>query len=319
MGIVTVSQGDHTRVVKCTESSENSNRTDTADEEENVRQMRKAMSIWKIMFRIEIYSLTLEKEITVAEIEHVGLLGIDILQIDERNCEEIIDIYVEHHESDESSRPYQMIIEPDMNFKQAYPLIMAAIVVDINNGVTQKVRLLNPFFTEVSLKQDSAIGTAETFQSMEAFVDSECQDHVGHCSAIRWVEYGDQADLTNGKKTTNTIYKRGFESNITGNIEGTNKKKTTKERNKIKSHNINNMEKVKKKPNYFNQNLKTSLTFATIGYNATGTQKSDLIETLNDENEREIKREKVRAKRRKKKEMEEHDAKAIEKYLLGRR
>ncbi|KAK3579778.1 hypothetical protein CHS0354_018214 [Potamilus streckersoni] len=110
------------------------------------------------MFRIDIGCLKLKKQIIFAEIDNDGLLGIHILQLDEiglkdkvrkvriadhylipGNCEESIDVYAERHEAKYSSRPYEMIFEPSMNFEKAYPLIMAATVVDINNGITQKV------------------------------------------------------------------------------------------------------------------------------------------------------------------------------------
>ncbi|KAK3601643.1 hypothetical protein CHS0354_038202 [Potamilus streckersoni] len=64
-----------------------------------------------------------------------------------------------------------------------------------------------------------------------------------------------------------------------------------------------------------NQNLKPAITLATIDSKATGTRKNDLIETVNDENEREIKREKRRAKRRTKNEMEKHYKKAMGKHV----
>ncbi|KAK3580964.1 hypothetical protein CHS0354_006991 [Potamilus streckersoni] len=53
------------------------------------------------------------------------------------------------------------------------------------------------------------------------------------------------------------------------------------------------MEKVQKKNKLpgLNQNLNTALTLATIDSRATRARKSDMTETVNDENEREIKRE----------------------------
>lgn len=75
--------------------------------------------------------------------------------------ESVIDVYVERYEQDDFVSENKCLIEPTEHFKETYPLQMAATLVDINNGCTCKIRLLNPFPTAISIKQDAVIGNAE--------------------------------------------------------------------------------------------------------------------------------------------------------------
>ena len=43
-------------------------------------------------------------------------------------------------------------MEPTEHFQAEYPLQMASTLVDINEGCTCKVRMLNPFPTAMSIK-----------------------------------------------------------------------------------------------------------------------------------------------------------------------
>ena len=75
--------------------------------------------------------------------------------------EAVVDVYVEREEADDLLNRTEFLIEPTNNFREKYPLQMAATLVDLNNAVTSKVRILNPFPTAVSLRQDAVIGAAE--------------------------------------------------------------------------------------------------------------------------------------------------------------
>ena len=75
--------------------------------------------------------------------------------------EAVVNVYVDRYEYDEFSAETDWLIEPTEHFLDTYPLRMAATLVDINQGCTCKVRLLNPFSTEVSIKQDAVLGKAE--------------------------------------------------------------------------------------------------------------------------------------------------------------
>ena len=76
-------------------------------------------------------------------------------------AEAVVNVYVDRYEYDEFSAETDWLIEPTEHFLDTYPLRMAATLVDINQGCTCKVRLLNPFSTEVSIKQDAVLGKAE--------------------------------------------------------------------------------------------------------------------------------------------------------------
>ena len=75
-------------------------------------------------------------------------------------CESVIDVYVERQECDDFSCENEYLIEPTEHFQETYPLHMAATLVDINKACTCKVRLLNPFPTSMSIKQDAVLGQA---------------------------------------------------------------------------------------------------------------------------------------------------------------
>ena len=87
--------------------------------------------------------------------------------------EQIIDVLVERQVPDYYSDKSEVIIEPSPECTETYPLLMAPTVVDLNGGATQKVRVLNPFNTEVSIKQDYVVGLAETF-SIKSSDESAC-------------------------------------------------------------------------------------------------------------------------------------------------
>ncbi|MCG7869970.1 MAG: reverse transcriptase, partial [Candidatus Thiodiazotropha taylori] len=77
-------------------------------------------------------------------------------------AESVIDVYVERDDSDDFSCESKCLIEATQHFQETYPLKMAPTLVDINEGCTCKVRILNPFPTSVSIKQDAEVGKAES-------------------------------------------------------------------------------------------------------------------------------------------------------------
>jgi len=68
--------------------------------------------------------------------------------------------------SDDSLHVNEVIIEPSDIFHEKYPLIMALTLVDIAKNTTAKVRIMNPFNTEVSINQDAVIGKAEQVKAV---------------------------------------------------------------------------------------------------------------------------------------------------------
>ena len=67
---------------------------------------------------------------------------------------------LKRHESDDFSSETEYLVERTELFQEDYPLRMAATLVDINKSYTCKVRILNPFPTVMSIKQDAVIGQA---------------------------------------------------------------------------------------------------------------------------------------------------------------
>ncbi|KAL3883059.1 hypothetical protein ACJMK2_029352 [Sinanodonta woodiana] len=146
----------------------------------------------KATFHLELGPLLLDMEVIVAKIEDEGLLGIDILKgviklhgisipciqiglnddtvrnvkatddfIIPGNSEAIIYVFVDRMEEDGIAKQREFLIEPsENNFTDKYSLIVAPAIVDTKDKVTQKLRLLNPYLTSVSINQDTCIGQA---------------------------------------------------------------------------------------------------------------------------------------------------------------
>ena len=77
------------------------------------------------------------------------------------------------------------ITEPNQELAAKYGITMASSLVNINKQVTQKVRLMNPFPTEVTLRQDTVIGTAEIVRDCCVFDTHEDEEEAGNFHSIR--------------------------------------------------------------------------------------------------------------------------------------
>ena len=62
--------------------------------------------------------------------------------------------------STDTSQEKPLVIEPTSNFISTYPFVMADTWVDFNTSPTVKVRVMNPFDKDVSIKQDTVVGEA---------------------------------------------------------------------------------------------------------------------------------------------------------------
>ena len=82
-------------------------------------------------------------------------------------------VIVERHEYGDFSSEKDYLVEPTEHFQAEYPLQMASTLVDINEGCTYKVRMLNPFPTSMSIKQDAVIGRAEPIQGKPVVIVSQ--------------------------------------------------------------------------------------------------------------------------------------------------
>ena len=87
--------------------------------------------------------------------------------------EALVDVYVERIEEDDEKVEDGYLVEPSGAFQDRYHLMMASTLVDINRATTCKVRILNPFSSEVTLKQDAEIGMAERIERLVSIVAEE--------------------------------------------------------------------------------------------------------------------------------------------------
>ena len=71
---------------------------------------------------------------------------------------------------------------------ERYPLVMASTVDNMNNSLTQKVRLLNPSSDPVSINQGSGIGRAERYEDFSVLVESEDLTRSGNNNAVRRIQ-----------------------------------------------------------------------------------------------------------------------------------
>ena len=110
--------------------------------------------------------------------------------------EAIIDVYVERQEYDDFSSENDYLIEPTEHFEENYPLKMAASLVDISKGCTCKVRMLNPFPTEMSIKQDAVVGQAVPIEGKPIILaEEENVSEVSNLQSIRRIDCQRQAEV----------------------------------------------------------------------------------------------------------------------------
>ena len=91
---------------------------------------------------------------------------------------------------DDFSNEQDYIIERTEYFQKEYPLKIVSTLVDINQACTCKVRVLNPFPTAMSIKQDAVIGKAETAEGIPVIVpDEESKQEEYNFNRIRRVNF----------------------------------------------------------------------------------------------------------------------------------
>ena len=96
-----------------------------------------------------------------------------------RQCEKVIDVFVERCESDtDNADNIPIILEPHQSFQDLYGLIMAASLSELRPKVTHKPRLMNPTNREISINQDVVLGTAETISDIVTLIQTENSSEV---------------------------------------------------------------------------------------------------------------------------------------------
>ena len=119
------------------------------------------------------------------------------------HTEQIIDAFVERYESDDSLLNSDFIVEPSQNFKENLPLVMAPCLVDINYAPTVKVRIMNPFPTNASIKAETVISTAEILTNPpQNFQACENENEEGNSSSARRLQFSHPHDNLLGNVNT---------------------------------------------------------------------------------------------------------------------
>ena len=107
------------------------------------------------------------------------------------NSEAVIDVYVERTEADDVDPESRFIVAPTENFGERYQLLMASSLIDVNKAPTSKVRILNPFPTETTIRQDAVIGVAERIESIVSVLqEEEYEEEEENICRIRRLQTG---------------------------------------------------------------------------------------------------------------------------------
>ncbi|KAH3855598.1 hypothetical protein DPMN_098168 [Dreissena polymorpha] len=102
------------------------------------------------------------------------------------HAEAVVSVYIERFEADDDDTEADYVVEPNQLFKERYPLQMAATLVNLNEAPTCKVRVLNPYPTEVNLRQDAEIGIAERMEKIvSVLTKAEHQAESDNLVAVR--------------------------------------------------------------------------------------------------------------------------------------
>jgi hypothetical protein len=111
------------------------------------------------------------------------------------NSENIVDVFIDREEQDDYLSTLDVLVEPTAHFNEEYPLVMAASLVDMKNNTTGKVRIMNPYSTEVSIRQDAVIGHAEAVHSDVSLVmEAENIEEAENNNAVRRINFQAPAD-----------------------------------------------------------------------------------------------------------------------------
>ena len=117
------------------------------------------------------------------------------------NTEAVVDVFIEREEEDDYDSDNSYVVAPNETFTENYQLLMASTLVDINQSPTCKVRILNPHHSEVTLWQDSVIGTAEKIDRIVSVIQNQEYAHEdGNTNSIRRIQVKPDDEFKEGIK-----------------------------------------------------------------------------------------------------------------------
>ncbi|XP_052778481.1 uncharacterized protein LOC128215916 [Mya arenaria] len=115
-------------------------------------------------------------------------------------AEAVVNVYIERYEADDKDMAADYVVEPTEAFKERYPLQMASTLVNLNHAPTCKIRILNPFPAEVTLKQDAEIGVAEKIERIVTVLSQvEHQQEIENYVAARRVNTASTVEETKAR------------------------------------------------------------------------------------------------------------------------
>ena len=101
----------------------------------------------------------------------------------ETECE--IAVYVSDDQMMEDERLGEILIEPSANFCEKYRVVIGRSLIDLTGNITGRMRVMNPFKEELTIRQGAVVGYAEEMDDLE-FIGSmptdeeDCQREIGH-------------------------------------------------------------------------------------------------------------------------------------------
>lgn len=135
------------------------------------------------------------------------------------HTEQIIDAFVERCESDDSLVHSTCLVEPSTSFKENFPLLMAPCLVDINFAPTVKVRVMNPFPTDATIRAETCIGVAEILtHSPEHFLDCEDEHAADDMNSARRLQFMNSHAEVQPSMNTLKAQNNSFEGPATGRL-----------------------------------------------------------------------------------------------------
>ena len=113
------------------------------------------------------------------------------------HTEQVIDAFVQRCEGDDTLANSSILIEPSENFELKFPLVMASSLADLNFAPTVKVRVMNPFPSDATIRINTIIGTAE-FLSSEPFslLEQEEASEAGNSSSARRLKFSHENETS---------------------------------------------------------------------------------------------------------------------------
>ena len=132
--------------------------------------------------------------------------------------EKHIDVFIDRFDSDNSLSCSIFCVEPTTDFNNRFPLLMASCLIDMENKVSAKIRVLNPFNTETNIEQDTVIGNAQFVDPIDIveILPSERQ-LLSNSEQVRRVETNNSDKGDNSSESTvpdhlSELYGRAIES-----------------------------------------------------------------------------------------------------------